>query len=952
MNVPVSSLPLGRVLRLLAVLAVAATTTLTAVGAQPASAAVVLGFVDPATDNYKTWLEDRQANAAVTENATSLLFSGITVGDQTYVVPQSERTSHGSSNGAPVEYDAAGGIPLATSVGGPVVARLRFDHDGANAWSYFRLWPDGTFGPLMTIDRPAFVAAPHSPVAGTFTLTSTAPGGGVLGTRQVTYRYDPAVAALPESSVEWHGPLGRWHLATDSGAPTPLNWPAGIAVSATAGGTHQTQVAVVADQAASLYVAATDIVGLPVPRATEPLDLAWNPPGPGRPTTTTIGPTWRPVSVTVPEGSYALQASGSCASACRYDYQPQALTTANTTITSSDAPTTTFQPDAAIRPVGGEFVGAGTYGAGQTVTATVPAGSSRDFDVRVTNAGAATDTFGLADARAGSDTAFDYTWHYAGADVTSQVHDDGWFVLPDVPVGDSRTLLLTVTAKPDTIEGTTAQYALHAYHSPSSAGIKDVVGLALTAGPPTTDDYVRPAAAPEVPIQPCRRYAAPGGSDDNPGTRARPVLSLHALTAVLLPGETGCLADEKKIVTPEGGSGIMSGGSAGAPKIIRPETLGARATVLAPTKFLVGGDQSDLILKDINLRGSPDAGGGNLLQVNGDRVMLDGVDISWTRNICLGVGAGDGQVAHDFVLIDSRIHDCGTTHTNDPQDVGGAHGAYLQYVADGPDTGTPDDLWGAVVYNSVLDHNDARGLQLYPDVDDALIDHIVLYANGSNLNVGSSSAAERSEGNQIRNSLIADARLDFDDPTDPNPSDSNDVVGNFPGADNDGAGNEIVHSCLSNTLRPGHLFDAGGTGNLVLDDVTENQPPTFVDAAAHDYRLTSESTCQGMGLTDASRLPGATDLPLEQQTAASIGGKLRVGRTLTARPGAWSPTPERYGYRWFLDGERVKGSAGAGRTLKLVVAYRGKKASVRIDVVAPEGYRNAQVTASRATRIR
>ena len=97
--------------------------------------------------------------------------------------------------------------------------------------------------------------------------------------------------------------------------------------------------------------------------------------------------------------------------------------------------------------------------------------------MRVTNTGSATDTFGLADARACTHTAFTYRWRYEGTDVTSQVHDEGWFLLADVPVGASRVLELTVTAAPTAAVGTGAQYFLHAYHSPSSAGIKDVVRL-------------------------------------------------------------------------------------------------------------------------------------------------------------------------------------------------------------------------------------------------------------------------------------------------------------------------------------------------------------------------------------------------------------------------------------------------------------------------------------------
>ncbi len=850
MNRPPGSSAFPLRIRSVVALVLVASASLWAPMASSAAADVgTLQLITPVTDNYKTWQEDRVEGH--TDNRTSLLFTGIVANGQTYVVPQNVREAYGSPVGAPTEWDAQGGIPLATSVDGPVEARLTFNHDGANAWSYFRLWPDGVFGPLMTINRPEFVTG-NNPVPGTFEVKSTA--GAVLASRTMSYRYDAGIAALPVSSVEWRGPLGRWHLGSDATAPTPLNWPAGTAVSETPAGPHDAQIALPPGQASMLYVAPVDIAGLAVPRVPEAISLAWSPAGAGRPSSAAGVQAWRPISVTVPAGTYGLDVTGTCQSACRFDHQSQALTAASSQVVASSAPT--YRPDAKIRAEGGAWTGAGAFFPDvQSLSSSIPLGSSRVFDVRVTNDGTTADTFGLADARSGTHAAFLYTWRYQGVDVTSQVHDEGWFVLPDVPVGATRTLQLTVTAKPDAAIGVTAKYALHAYHSPASAGIKDVVGLALsTTSPSPGGGYVRPPGVPEVPIQACSRYAAPNGSDANPGTAASPVLTLNRLTSVLQPGQTGCLKDDSEIVLPAtGGTGIMLGGTAGQPKIIRPETPGSRAAVRGRGKFLIAADQSDLILKDIDIRGADDVGGGNLFHVNGDRVTLDGVDISWPRNICLGVGAASGQFAEDFVLIDSRIHDCGTTHVNDPADPGGAHGAYLQYVRDGA---TDADSWGAIVYNTLFDHNDARGLQLYPDADSVLVDRTVLYGNGSNLNIGADSTTVRSEANRVRNTIIANSRLNFDAPTNPNPTSTNDVVGYFPGGGHNGAGNKIVDSCLSNTVRPGHLFAVTSNGNsLVLANVTQNQPPTFVDVGSRDFRLTAGSTCSGMGLSDASRLP-------------------------------------------------------------------------------------------------
>jgi hypothetical protein len=69
-------------------------------------------------------------------------------------------------------------------------------------------------------------------------------------------------------------------------------------------------------------------------------------------------------------------------------------------------------------------------------------------------------------------------------------------------------------------------------------------------------------------------------------------------------------------------------------------------------------------------------------------------------------------------------------------------------------------------------------------------------------------------------------------PENPNTTSKNDVVGCFRGGGHNGANNKIVDSCLSATVRPGLLFAVtSGGDSLVLENVIQNQPPTFVDVA-------------------------------------------------------------------------------------------------------------------------
>ncbi|KQY56093.1 hypothetical protein ASD11_16650 [Aeromicrobium sp. Root495] len=73
----------------------------------------------------------------------------------------------------------------------------------------------------------------------------------------------------------------------------------------------------------------------------------------------------------------------------------------------------------------------------------------------------------------------------------------------------------------------------------------------------------------------------------------------------------------------------------------------------------------------------------------------------------------------------------------------------------------------------------------------------------------------------------------------------------------------------------------------------------------------------------------------------STSGTAKVGSTLTAASGAWSPTPV-FSYQWLADGSPVAGATAA--TFRLTAAQLGKRMSVRV-----QGALTGYVTASRAS---
>jgi hypothetical protein len=80
----------------------------------------------------------------------------------------------------------------------------------------------------------------------------------------------------------------------------------------------------------------------------------------------------------------------------------------------------------------------------------------------------------------------------------------------------------------------------------------------------------------------------------------------------------------------------------------------------------------------------------------------------------------------------------------------------------------------------------------------------------------------------------------------------------------------------------------------------------------------------------------------------SIKGTAKVGSTLTAEPGAWSPSGLHFAYQWYANGTKIKGATHA--TLKLASAQRGK--AITVDVTGSRtGYRTESATSSPTAKV-
>jgi hypothetical protein len=105
-----------------------------------------------------------------------------------------------------------------------------------------------------------------------------------------------------------------------------------------------------------------------------------------------------------------------------------------------------------------------------------------------------------------------------------------------------------------------------------------------------------------------------------------------------------------------------------------------------------------------------------------------------------------------------------------------------------------------------------------------------------------------------------------------------------------------------------------------------------------------------LGYPDVTRTSvdtAAVGLGVLTTTKPTIRGKALVGRTLTARPGAWT-SGTAFRYAWFANGVKVKHASA--KTLVLKRAQKGKRITVRVTGSHP-GYAAAAMSSARTAKV-
>jgi parallel beta-helix repeat protein len=392
----------------------------------------------------------------------------------------------------------------------------------------------------------------------------------------------------------------------------------------------------------------------------------------------------------------------------------------------------------------------------------------------------------------------------------------------------------------------------------------------LWAAPVVSMAIMLSATATPALAASCSRVASLSGSDSGPGTGAQPYRTVQQLADSLQPGETGCLRGG----TYSDNVSVSNSGEQGAPLTITSYP-GERATIEG--KLWIKDSANFITISSLNLNGR-NAARLPSPAVNGDDVSFVDDDVTNDHTaICFDLGPTTYGRAYRPVIERSRIHDCGVVPNTNLQ-----HGIYVEHTTD-----------ARIVNNTIYDNAD-RGVQLYPDAQHSYVARNVIDGTGEGVLIAGGAeefGPQASSDNVIEQNVITN-------------SNQRNNVESFWGTSLVGQRNVVRNNCIyggardasNHGLAPDKGFNA--TNNVMAD-------PLYVNRAAKDFRLASNSPCQDLANASVKRAGSATQSGIELSTSRTSlrpGGQVVLtGKVAGATSGSVTISVRR-GKRW----QRVK----------------------------------------------
>jgi hypothetical protein len=125
---------------------------------------------------------------------------------------------------------------------------------------------------------------------------------------------------------------------------------------------------------------------------------------------------------------------------------------------------------------------------------------------------------------------------------------------------------------------------------------------------------------------------------------------------------------------------------------------------------------------------------------------------------------------------------------------------------------------------------------------------------------------------------------------------------------------------------PGGLYRLRASRPGYLTQWYLGEPPSGANDffSAVDLDLSPDTFALPVSLA----MTAGTPAPFTTAPTPTITGKAKKGKTLTAKPGAWVPSPSRFTYRWFRGSKAIAGATAKTYTLRK--SDVGKRISVKV----------------------
>ena len=366
--------------------------------------------------------------------------------------------------------------------------------------------------------------------------------------------------------------------------------------------------------------------------------------------------------------------------------------------------------------------------------------------------------------------------------------------------------------------GTAYSYRVAAY---DAAGNRSVASNTASVTPSA------PAPAPPpAPLPAGARFVSPSGSDSNPGTESAPWRTLAKAISAARPGDTVVFRTGTYGARGTNTAANTSGTAAapitfmGYPDEPKPEILGRLkidGSYLDFNGFLFNGPTGDV---GGNAGCAEHPGESVLVDIGGsnDKVTHSEVRNSYgNAGIYVSAGSGTGiQISHNWIHDNGGFGVCGEGLVN------GQHGIYWHRGA-------------GRIYDNIIEHNWTRGVQLYSDAHNVLVEYNRIVWNGRAGVIQGGSSSD----NRVSDNIVAG-----------NAWNGQCGVYDYNGAALQVTGNVLWHNYDSNTCGSGMTLSANITADPLFVGANIDSPPaplrvdrrwTVDEAGAVDFHLKAGS---------------------------------------------------------------------------------------------------------------